>query len=97
MENATHPSPAPQPPGTISSPQPWPERPAWWPIRPPLEAETRAFVDTATAAHHLNRRPQTLRIWAMGRTAAPLKPQRINGRLAWSVADLKRVLSGGKP
>jgi hypothetical protein len=94
MENNTHPSPAPQPPGTTTSPQPWPERPAWWPIRPPLEAETRAFVDTATAAHHLNRRPQTLRGWACHEDG-PLRPVRVNGRLAWSVADLKRVLSGG--
>jgi hypothetical protein len=94
MEANTHPSPAPQPPGTTTSTQPWPERPAWWPIRPPLEAETRAFVDTATAAHHLNRRPQTLRGWACHEDG-PLRPVRVNGRLAWSVADIRRVLSGG--
>ena len=96
MENNTHPSPAPQPPGTISSPQLWPERPAWWPIRPPLEAETRAFVDTATAAFHLSRRPQTLRGWACHEDG-PLRPVRVNGRLAWAVADIRRVLSGGRP
>ena len=32
------------------------------PTFPPLDSETRAGVDTATAAHHLNREPQTLRI-----------------------------------
>jgi hypothetical protein len=107
MTERPHPSPAPQPPGTTTSAQPlkglethaahWPGRPAWWPIRPPLEAETRTHLDTASAAFHLGRRPQTLRIWAMGRKDAPLRPVRINGRLAWSVADIRRVLSGGKP
>lgn len=96
MTEHPHPSPAPLP-GTTTSTQPWPERPAWWPIRPPLEAETRTHVDTATAAFHLNRRPQTLRTWAMGRKDAPLRPVRVNGRLSWAVADIRAVLAGGKP
>lgn len=62
-----------------------------WPTFPPLELEGRATVDTATAAHHLNRRPQTLRGWACHEDG-PLRPVRINGRLAWRVADIKRVL-----
>jgi hypothetical protein len=62
-----------------------------WPVYPPLELEARAFVDTATAAHHLNRRPQTLRGWACHEDG-PLRPARINGRLAWRVSDIKRVL-----
>jgi hypothetical protein len=45
-----------------------------------LDRETRAAVDTATAAYHLNRQPQTLR------------PLRVHGRLAWPVAELRRVL-----
>lgn len=57
----------------------------------PLDIETRTAVDTATAAFHLNRRPQTLRGWACN-DDGPLRPRRINGRLAWPVADLKRVL-----
>ena len=56
-----------------------------------LDAETRVAVDTATAAHHLSRQPQTLRAWAC-REDGPLRPVRINGRLAWPVADLRRVL-----
>lgn len=67
-----------------------------WPAYPPLEIETRAAVDTATAAHHLIRQPQTLRGWAC-REDGPLRPIRVNGRLAWAVADIKRVLAGGKP
>lgn len=56
-----------------------------------LAAETRAAVDTATAAYHLNRQPQTLRGWACLENG-PLRPIRVHGRLAWSVAELRRVL-----
>lgn len=56
-----------------------------------LAAETRAVVDTATAAYHLNRQPQTLRAWA-SREDGPLRPVRVHGRLAWPVAELRRVL-----
>ena len=62
---------------------------------PPLEHETRPTVDTAAAAHYLNRRPQTLRCWACHEDG-PLRPVRINGRLAWPVAELRRVLGVGQ-
>lgn len=58
---------------------------------PAINAETRAAVDTATAARHLNRKPQTLRQWACHQVG-PLQPLRIHGRLAWPVADIKRLL-----
>lgn len=57
----------------------------------PLSRETRAAIPTDEAAAHLNRRPQTLRCWAM-REDGPLRPVRINGRLAWPVSELRRVL-----
>jgi hypothetical protein len=57
----------------------------------PLAQETRAALPTPEAAFHLNRAQQTLRLWAM-RETGPIRPLRINGRLAWPVADLKRVL-----
>ena len=56
-----------------------------------LASETRAAVDTATAAYHLNRQPQTLRGWACLENG-PLRPVRVHGRLAWPVAELRRVL-----
>jgi hypothetical protein len=56
-----------------------------------LDCETRAAVDTATAAYHLNRQPQTLRCWASAENG-PLRPLRVHGRLAWPVAELRRVL-----
>ena len=56
-----------------------------------LAAETRAAVETACAAFHLNRQPQTLRCWATY-DSGPVRPLRVHGRLAWPVADLKRVL-----
>ena len=58
---------------------------------PPLELESRPRVPTEQAAHYLNRRPQTLRIWAC-REDGPIRPIRINGRLAWPVSELRRVL-----
>lgn len=58
---------------------------------PPLEMVNRPTVDTAAAAFYLNRRPQTMRGWACTEQG-PLRPLRINGRLAWQVADLKRLL-----
>lgn len=58
----------------------------------PLEQVTNPTVTTNAAAHYLDRRPQTLRIWAL--TGHPINPRRINGRLAWPVADLRRLLLG---
>lgn len=56
-----------------------------------LEKETRAALPTPEAAFHLNRAQQTLRLWSM-RKDGPIQPIRINGRLAWPVADLRRIL-----
>jgi hypothetical protein len=61
---------------------------------PPIESETRSHVNTECAAFHLTRKPQTMRAWACHEDG-PLRPIRINGRLAWSVADIKRLLNGG--
>ena len=58
---------------------------------PPLDREARPAVDTAAAAHYLNRRPQTLRCWATYENG-PLRPIRINGRLAWPTAEIRRLL-----
>ena len=57
----------------------------------PLALETRTALPTPEAAWHLNRAQQTLRIWAC-REDGPIRPIRINGRLAWSVAELRRIL-----
>lgn len=58
---------------------------------PPLEQVTRPAVDTAAAAYYLSRQPQTLRGWSCLENG-PLRPIRIHGRLAWPVAEIKRVL-----
>ena len=57
----------------------------------PLALETRTALPTSEAAFHLNRAQQTMRLWAM-RENGPLRPIRINGRLAWKTDDLRRVL-----
>ena len=57
----------------------------------PLHLETRSAVDTATAAYHLSRSPRTLWGWACLENS-PIRPVRVHGRLAWPVAELRRVL-----
>lgn len=59
---------------------------------PPLDEVTSPTVTTEAAAHYLNRKPQTMRIWACTESG-PIRPTRINGRLAWPVAKIK-VLTG---
>lgn len=61
----------------------------------PIEQETRSHVETACASFYLTRKPQTLRTWACLENG-PLRPTRINGRLAWSVAEIKHLLNGGQ-
>lgn len=63
-------------------------------IFPPLESVTRPTIPTNQAAYYLNRQPQTLRCWAM-REDGLIRPLRINGRLAWPVAEIKALLNGG--
>lgn len=53
-------------------------------------------ISTADAAIALNRAPQTLRKWAC-LESGPLRPVRINGRLAWSVEDIAALLRGERP
>jgi hypothetical protein len=61
---------------------------------PPLDYEKRTVLSTNEAAFHLGRRPQTLRKWACYEDG-PLRPVRIMGRLAWKVADIKKIVSEG--
>lgn len=58
---------------------------------PSLDAINRPAVPTEQAAFYLLRQPQTLRLWAC-KENGPLRPTRINGRLAWSVAEIRRLL-----
>lgn len=61
---------------------------------PALANENRTVIDTKEAAYHLGRKPQTLRGWACNEDG-PLRPLRINGRLAWRVEDIKQLVAGG--
>ena len=58
---------------------------------PPLESVTRPAVDTAAAAYYLNRQQQTLRGWACHEDG-PLRPIRVNGRLAWNTQKIRELL-----
>lgn len=53
----------------------------------------RCTLTTLDAAKALNRAPQTLRRWAC--KGGPIKPIRINGRLAWPVEEIAAFLNGG--
>ena len=58
---------------------------------PALELVNRPAVDTAAAAYYLNRQQQTLRGWACHEDG-PLRPIRINGRLAWPTQKIRELL-----
>lgn len=57
---------------------------------PPLGEVTSPTVSTEAAAYYLNRKPQTLRVWACLEAGA-IRPTRINGRLAWPVSKIKAL------
>ncbi len=67
-----------------------------WPKQafPPLDQVGRPTVPTSDAAYYLNRKSQTLRTWACLENG-PIRPVRINGRLAWPVSKIKDLLKGG--
>lgn len=56
-----------------------------------LDRETRAALPTHEAAFHLNRAQQTMRLWACQENG-PIRPIRINGRLAWPVTAIRNLL-----
>jgi len=62
---------------------------------PPLNTETRAAVETACAAYHLNRKSQTLRCWAVYESG-PIRAFRVHGRLMWPTARLRELCGVAK-
>lgn len=59
------------------------------------QAALPVTLTTAAAAAALNRKPKTLNKWAFTKSG-PIQPTRINGRLAWAVEDIQRLLCGGQ-
>lgn len=57
----------------------------------PLDRVTRPMLTTAEAAYYLNRRPQTLRVWACTEEG-PIRPVRLHGRLGWPLSEVCRCL-----
>jgi hypothetical protein len=51
-------------------------------------------LTTAEAAVALNRKPQTLRMWACNENG-PIRPVRVHGRLAWPANQIAALLNGG--
>ncbi|BDD92416.1 hypothetical protein PanNE5_18560 [Pandoraea sp. NE5] len=60
---------------------------------PTSRASLPQVLPTDEAAAVINRKPQTLRKWACLENG-PIRPVRINGRLAWRVTDLMALLRG---
>ena len=58
---------------------------------PDIRTESRTHVKTAIAAHWLGRQEQTMRGWASAESG-PLRPIRVSGKLAWPVADIRKLL-----
>ena len=56
-------------------------------------AKGRDTLTTNEASFVINRADQTLRKWACLENG-PIRPVRINGRLAWRVSDLQKLLAG---
>lgn len=57
------------------------------------QAVIPATLTTKQVAAALNRKPRTVSKWAWTGTG-PLKPQRINGRLAWPADRVAALLKG---
>lgn len=57
----------------------------------PLDMISRTHITTDEAAFYLNRKPQTLRSWACLENGL-IRPVRVNGRLAWSVQEIRNIL-----
>jgi len=63
---------------------------------PPLDQVTRPTLPTDAAAYYLNRKPQTLRLWACYQNG-PIQPLRINGRLSWTTDTIRKLLGVTTP
>lgn len=59
-----------------------------------LDRQSRPTVSTKEAAYYLNRQPQTLHIWAC-KESGPIRPRRVNGRLAWPVEEIRKLVGSG--
>ncbi len=60
-------------------------------VFPPIDRIDQVTVGTAQAAHYLDRQPATLRLWAC-KSTGPIAPRNIGGRLAWPVAEIRKLL-----
>jgi hypothetical protein len=78
-------------PATAALVQPAPTATPTASYYPPLEAITKPGLTTGEAGYYLDRKPQTMRAWACLENG-PIRPVRINGRLAWSTAAVKSLL-----
>jgi hypothetical protein len=65
-----------------------------FPLFLPLEQITKPNLTTEEAAYYCDRAEQTMRMWACKQPVGMPRPIRINGRLAWKTADIKKLVNG---
>jgi len=58
-----------------------------------VRTDIEETIATAEAAALLGYQQQTLRRWAC-QGDGPIRPRRVNGRLRWSVAEIRALLAG---
>ena len=58
---------------------------------PPLELQTKPLLTTEEAAYYMNRKVQTLRIWAC-KKSGPLTPIHMGGPLGWKTSDVRKLV-----
>jgi len=61
----------------------------------PLDQEARTAIPTPIACVHIDRKPSCLYEWS-SKGNGPIKPVKVNGRLLWLVADIRRLLTQGQ-
>jgi hypothetical protein len=61
----------------------------------PLEKEKRKYISTDAAAYYLNNDAEILFNWAKLKKG-PIRRIRAQGRLLWSVDDIREFLKNGK-
>lgn len=59
---------------------------------PPLELQTKPLLTTEEAAYYMNRKVQTLRIWACKKSGAANTHTYGWGPLGWKTSDVRKLV-----
>jgi hypothetical protein len=62
---------------------------------PPITEEQRELIPNECLAYHVNLKPKTTRDSWAGLGRGPIAPVRVNGRVYWRTADVRKLLGVG--